>query len=52
MGKDNTFRPVIDLDLVKKIKEKYPDETALLGNKATLVWALNRFLDIEELTNY
>lgn len=52
MGKDNTTRPVIDLSLVKSIKEKYPDETATLSNKATIVWALNAFLKIEEIVNY
>jgi len=42
------IRPKIDADLVLQIKAKYP-ETGRLTDKATVDWALKRFLLFEEI---
>lgn len=47
MGK--TIRPELDEEYVRKIKARYPDETNLLSNAATIRWALDRFLLFKEI---
>lgn len=47
MGK--LTRPKIDVDLIQKIKTKYPEETGLLDHTATVIWAIERVLALEEI---
>ena len=48
-----TTRPEINEDLVRKVKMKYPKETALLGVAETVEWALKQVLknDFKQTTN-
>jgi hypothetical protein len=40
----NKLRPEIDEQLIKAIKCKFPNETALLGIAETVEWALRKLL--------
>jgi hypothetical protein len=40
-----TCRPEIDEDLVRKLKMTFPKETALLGIKETIEWAIQRLIE-------
>lgn len=37
-------RPEINEDLIRKIKVKYPEQTAMLSNAETVEWAINKAL--------
>jgi len=40
----NKLRPEVDEQLIKSVKIKYPNETALLGIAETVEWALKELL--------
>jgi len=42
------LRPQIELDLVRKVKMKFPKETGMLGIAETVEWALKELIKIKE----
>jgi hypothetical protein len=42
--REGKLRPEVDEQLIKAVKVKYPNETALLGIAETVEWALKTFL--------
>lgn len=41
-------RPEIKKDLIKQIKVKFPEETAMLTNAETVEWALKKVLGVSQ----
>jgi len=43
------IRPQIDEDFVYRIKSKYPKETARMNDMEAIAWALEQFLNFQEI---
>jgi hypothetical protein len=41
----NKLRPEVNEELIRAVKVKYPNETALLGIAETVEWALKKLLN-------